>query len=122
MRAELPVSLGNLIRTAVSVLLGVSVRLATVSVAVRLRLIDMLERGATGYRDHPRLEGGELSVGHVRQPSRDCFSREMQIHALCRPAVAAVQQLHRGIQAAAVGAGRTVDERLMAGLRLWKAA
>ena len=54
--------------------------------------------------------------------SRDCFSREMQIHALCRPAVAAVQQLHRGIQAAAVGAGRTVDERLMAGLRLGKAA
>ena len=53
MRAELPVSLGNLIRTAVSVLRGVSV--APVSVTIRLRLISMLERERSGYCDHPLL-------------------------------------------------------------------
>jgi hypothetical protein len=42
-----------IIRTAVTILRGVSV--ATVSIAVRLRLIDMLEREAAGYCDHGHL-------------------------------------------------------------------
>ena len=53
--------------------------------------------------NHPRLEGGEFSVGHVAEPFGDRVSRKMQIQGLRRPTITAVQQLHRGIQAAVVG-------------------
>ena len=79
LRAELPVSLGNLIRTAVSVLLGVSN-------AVRLRLI---QREATGYGDHPRLKSGKLGVSHVAEPFRYRIGRKMQIQRLRWTAITA---------------------------------
>ena len=71
------------IRTAVTTLLGVSV-------AVRLRFVYMLERERSGYCNHPRLEGGELSVGHVAEPFRDRIGRKMQIQGLRRAAITAV--------------------------------
>jgi hypothetical protein len=43
-----------------------------ISVAVRLRLICVLEREATGYCDHPRLKGGKLGVG---EPLPDPFTK-----------------------------------------------
>ena len=61
-----------IIRTAVTILLGVSV-------AVRLRLLDMLEREATGYCDHPRLEGGKLGVGHLAEPFGDRIGRKVKV-------------------------------------------
>jgi hypothetical protein len=61
-----------------------------VSVAVHLWLICMLEREAGGYCDHPRLEGGELSVGHVAEPFRDRIGRKMQIQRLRRATITTV--------------------------------
>ena len=56
------------IRTAVTILLGISVATVRV-VAVRLRLIYMLEHNRCGG-DHPRLEGGELQPsGQERIPA-----------------------------------------------------
>ena len=51
-----------IIHTAVAILL-------CIRVAVRLRLIGMLERERSGYCDHPRLKSGEFSVGHVAKAS-----------------------------------------------------
>ena len=59
----------------------------------------MLERDASGYRNHPRLEGGELSVGHVTEPFRYRVSRKMQIQGLRWAAIAAVQKRRRGGEA-----------------------
>jgi hypothetical protein len=81
-----------IIRAAVTILPGVSV-------AVRLRLICVLERERSGYRDHPRLEGGEFSVGHVAEPFRDRIGRKMQIQRLRWPAITAVQKRRRGVKA-----------------------
>jgi hypothetical protein len=50
----------------------------------------MLERERSGYRDHPRLEGGEFSVGHVAEPFRDRIGRKMQIQGLRWTAITAV--------------------------------
>jgi hypothetical protein len=72
-----------IIYTAVTALRGVGV-------AVRLGLIGMLERERGGYRDHPRLEGGELGVGHIAEPFGDRVGRKMQIQRLRRAAIAAV--------------------------------
>jgi hypothetical protein len=44
----------------------------------------------SGYRDHPRLEGGEFSVGHVAEPFRDRIGRKMQIQGLRWTAITAV--------------------------------
>jgi hypothetical protein len=64
------------IRTAVAILYGV--RSATVSLAVHLRLICMLERKRSRYCHHPRLEGGEFSVGHVAEPFSDRIGRKIR--------------------------------------------
>jgi hypothetical protein len=48
-----------------------------VSAGLHLRLTYVLEREVTGYCDHPRLEGGEFSVGHVAEPFRDRIGRKM---------------------------------------------
>jgi hypothetical protein len=55
----------------------------------------MLEHDRCGS-DHSLFEGGELGVGHVAEPFRDRIGRKVQIHALCRPAVAAIQKRRRG--------------------------
>jgi hypothetical protein len=72
-----------IVRTAVTILLGVSV-------AVRLRLICMLERERSGYCDHPRLKGGKFGVGHVAEPFRYRVGRKVQIQGLRWTAVTAV--------------------------------
>jgi hypothetical protein len=57
-----------------------------------LRLIDMLERERSGYCDHPRLKGGEFSIGHVTEPFRNRIGRKMQIQRLRRPSVEVLSQ------------------------------
>ena len=98
MRALRAVARCLIIRTAVTILLGVSV-------AVRLRLICMLERERSGYCDHPRLKGGELGVGHVGQPFRNRISRKMQIQGLRWATITAVQKRRRGGEACRIPRG-----------------
>jgi hypothetical protein len=81
------------IRTAVTILLGISVATVRV-VAVRLRLIYMLQHNRCGG-NHPLFEGGELGVGHVAEPFRDRIGRKMQIQGLRWAAIAAVQKRRR---------------------------
>jgi hypothetical protein len=70
------------IRTAVTILLGVGV-------PVRLRLVSML-RERSPYCNHSLFEGGELGVGHVAEPFRNCIGRKMQIQRLRCATVTAV--------------------------------
>ena len=71
-----------IIRAAVIILPGVSL-------AVRLRLIYVLEHNRCGG-NYSLFEGGEFGVGHIGQPFRDRIGRKMQIQGLRWTAITAV--------------------------------
>ena len=45
--------------------------------------------------NHPRLEGGELGVGHIAEPFRDRIGGKMQIQRLRWAAITAVEKRRR---------------------------
>jgi hypothetical protein len=69
-----------------------------VGVAVRLRLLNMLEHDRCGG-DHPLFESGELGVSHIAEPFPNRIGRKMQIQRLRWATIAAVQKGRRGGEA-----------------------
>ena len=82
-------------------LLGISVATVRV-VAVRLRLIYMLEHDRCGG-NHSLFEGSELGVGHVAEPFGYCVGRKMQVQRLRWATITAVEKRRRGVVARRAG-------------------